>query len=255
MKIKELILATRPKNLFAFQEVTIGALIGSSFTIGMNFFLTLIFTFFSFQIVYAGIYMINDICDYKKDSKDPIRSKRMIASGKISRENALIFSLVLISVGLILGSIISLVLMIYELLFLLVNLNYSFFLKHIPYIETIVASVTHPLRIMLGISLFGVVHRYFFVFYYFIFAIGCLFLKRFKELEKNEFGRVALRRYKKDSVMLLLLIVGIILASGYFIATDSRYSILAIFIFYWSLFISYFSNRRFKHWLDNRMAY
>src|SRR3989344_2219267 len=57
-----------------------------------KFFLT-VFGFFIFSIVTSGIYIINDVIDFKSDLAHPYKRKRPIAAGKIDLRLALIFAI------------------------------------------------------------------------------------------------------------------------------------------------------------------
>jgi len=57
--------------------------------------------FISFCILSSAVYCINDIKDLENDKKHPIKRTRPIASGQVSKGNAIIFSIILFLISII----------------------------------------------------------------------------------------------------------------------------------------------------------
>jgi len=116
--------------------------------------LALLFLAFS-VLLYAGIYLVNDLADVRADSRHPLKRQRPLASGRLSRRQAQVLSAALILSGLSLAACLSRVALAFSLLLLLLNVAYSFWLKRIPYLELVVNTATLPLRVVLGLALFA----------------------------------------------------------------------------------------------------
>ena len=110
--------------------------------------------FISFSLVSSSIYIINDIKDKETDARHPRKCHRPIASGTVSIGNAIILSAVLASISIGLSVYLSVqsswavtgVLLIY----LVLNLAYSLYLKHVPIIEIAILSSGFLLRVLYG---------------------------------------------------------------------------------------------------------
>ena len=57
-----------------------------------------------FCLASSGLYIINDLLDFKSDKIHPIKKQRPIASGKISKKRAFVLALIFLAVSVI-GSI------------------------------------------------------------------------------------------------------------------------------------------------------
>ena len=111
-----------------------------------------ILTFVSFCFAASAIYIINDIADRELDAMHPVKKNRPIASGAVTASEGwilsailLVFSFLLLTLGnvrLTAGAAI--------LVYVLVNLLYSFALKQIVLIDVFVIAVGFILRIMAG---------------------------------------------------------------------------------------------------------
>lgn len=123
-------------------------------------FLIVCISFFVFCMVASIVYVINDIFDIKKDKMHPIKKNRPLASGKISIKSALILLLILliIVVGtqllLLFCNIYNIKTFISSSLFLLIylilNILYSKWLKNVPIMDIIVLASGFLIRVLYG---------------------------------------------------------------------------------------------------------
>jgi 4-hydroxybenzoate polyprenyltransferase len=107
----------------------------------------------------STIYLINDIADIEQDREHPKKKNRPLASGALSVRlaavAALVFGIIAISTSFILGAGFGMILFLY----LIINLFYSFWLKHIPIIDVMLVASGFVLRVGAGVSLI-VVERF-----------------------------------------------------------------------------------------------
>jgi 4-hydroxybenzoate polyprenyltransferase len=116
----------------------------------------LILFFLSFAgLTYTGLYLLNDIADLENDRRHPLKNGRALASGLLTESRAAWLSLALVVAGLALGYLVHPLLPAIEGGFVLLNVAYSWKLKHVPYVDLFVNTITHPLRVVTGILLFG----------------------------------------------------------------------------------------------------
>lgn len=119
----------------------------------------LILTFLGFAalcILSSGVYVLNDIVDVNADRNHPQKKYRPIASGKISIRNAKIFCLILFLTAFIASFFISKIFFLLCILMAVINLAYSFKLKHIPLIDIITIGILFIIRVLCGAVLIKV---------------------------------------------------------------------------------------------------
>jgi 4-hydroxybenzoate polyprenyltransferase len=98
----------------------------------------------------SAVYLINDLVDLEQDRQHPVKRTRPLASGKLSKNVAIIaavlFSVTALGLGFWLEIKFGLILLTYMVL----NLLYSFYLKHIPIIDVLVIAAGFVLRVGAG---------------------------------------------------------------------------------------------------------
>lgn len=133
------------KNLVVF-----AALIFAQVYTDPNKILHSIVIFVAFCFGTSAIYILNDLFDRENDKKHPIKSKRPIASGKIQSPAAVAFSIILLVVSLALASYCNLLTVITLLAYMVLNLAYSAYLKHVVIIDVMSIAAGFVLRAIAG---------------------------------------------------------------------------------------------------------
>ena len=113
--------------------------------------------FAAFCLVSSVVYIINDICDREKDRKHPTKCKRPIAAGTVSVRNAWILTAALLSGAVVCNGFsfhISSTLLL--VLYLILNLGYSFGMKNIPIVDVTILVTGFLIRIMYGAIVTGI---------------------------------------------------------------------------------------------------
>ena len=145
----DFILLARPhqwiKNLFVF----IGLLFGHAWTDPASVWQASL-AFVGFCLVSSGVYVFNDLIDRRLDAKHPKKEKRPIACGRVSTVQAIAFSAFLLSGGLALGAIDSQILLVLLCGYVLINVVYSFWLKHKVLFDVFAIASGFMLRIPAG---------------------------------------------------------------------------------------------------------
>ncbi len=133
------------KNLFLF-----AALVFSRNLLNLKLFVNSALGFICFSFAASSIYLLNDLLDYESDVKHPVKCKRPIASGELSKKHAAIGACCLAGTSLLgalfLNSSFALVILIY----LLTNVAYSIKLKHMVIIDVMVIAFGFVLRVISG---------------------------------------------------------------------------------------------------------
>jgi decaprenyl-phosphate phosphoribosyltransferase len=95
----------------------------------------------------SSIYILNDLIDMKSDALDITRSSRPLASGELSRRNAILF-LVVASLFLTLAvQGISRIQFQILLLYVVANVLYCIYFKRVPFWEMLIVSSGYALRV------------------------------------------------------------------------------------------------------------
>ncbi len=105
--------------------------------------------------VYGGLYALNDVHDAEADRLHLLKRTRPIAAGRINSESASLLAVGLISFGVGNALFFDFKVLVLALLFVAINLAYTFKFKTVPYLEIILNMITHPLRFAAGLWLAG----------------------------------------------------------------------------------------------------
>jgi len=112
--------------------------------------------FAAFCCASSSSYIFNDLFDQKRDSLHPEKKNRPLPSGQISRIFAAFFSAALLLLSLFLSYQVSIVFLELVVVYLLITLSYSLFLKNQPIIDIFCISLGFVLRLYGGSEAFGV---------------------------------------------------------------------------------------------------
>ncbi len=139
------------KNLFVFVP-----LMFSLHLFEENYFISTAKAFVIFCLASSFIYIINDIIDIKADAVHPQKKNRPLPSGAISKQAAIITAIVLFILLSVL-SFISPSEFIYILVsFILLNVLYSFYFKHIVILDVFSIAAGFTLRVLGGAAIIAV---------------------------------------------------------------------------------------------------
>lgn len=121
-----------------------------------KYFYSAIWGFILFSLITSVVYIINDINDYEYDKINEAKKNRPIANGSISKTNALIIAMILLSLFFLFAYMlytwggVFLRAIFIPLLYLLLNIGYSFGLKNIPIIDVAIIAIGFILRALYG---------------------------------------------------------------------------------------------------------
>ena len=224
--LRALIKAMRPKqwtkNGFVFF-----ALVFDKQLFHRDAFLRTLEGFFLFCLMSSTVYLFNDIADVESDRQHPEKKHRPIASGALPITTAWIaafsLSIITLSLAFMLSPFFAGILAIY----LITNLLYSRWLKHVPILDVIILASGFVLRVGAGASLI-VVER-FSPWLYVVTTLFALFIgfgKRRAEMTLLEKGAGAHRKVL-DGYTLPMLDQFITIVSGTTIVAYSLYTFSA----------------------------
>ena len=139
------------KNILIFT-----ALVFDEKLLDLQAFLVTCAGFILFSLISSTVYILNDITDVEADRQHPKKKKRPIASGdlKVSTARWAVVFLLLVTIPLayLLSPSFCLILLFY----LVLNLSYSRWLKHIVIIDVFVLASFYVIRVVAGLTLIEV---------------------------------------------------------------------------------------------------
>lgn len=116
-----------------------------------------LFGFFSFCMAASTIYIVNDIKDREKDKMHNIKKNRPIASGKISVKKAVVLSIITFIIAMFFQFLTQKIFgFIFVVLYVIMNIAYSFKLKDIPLIDISIIVIGFLIRVLYGAYLINV---------------------------------------------------------------------------------------------------
>lgn len=133
------------KNLLLFS-----GLIFSTSLFVENDFLISILAFGIFCITSSGIYILNDLRDIEHDRVNPAKKTRPLAAGKIPKLEAVIIMTLFIVVSVISAFLLDKNFFIIILMYVFMNIAYSFGLKNIVILDAMIVAIGFILRVFAG---------------------------------------------------------------------------------------------------------
>ncbi|MBI4810080.1 MAG: decaprenyl-phosphate phosphoribosyltransferase, partial [Ignavibacteriales bacterium] len=112
--------------------------------------------FILFSLVASGVYIFNDIVDLEKDKVHPLKSRRPLPSGKLSRTTALSASIIMIVIAIVGSYFLKPQFGIMLLLYLIINIWYSYQLKSLVILDVMTIASGFVLRVISGAVLIDV---------------------------------------------------------------------------------------------------
>ena len=133
------------KNFALFTALVLG---GQLFEI--DAFTQVFLGFISFCLLTSSTYIINDILDVKKDKLHPFKKARPIASDKISVREGIIIFIVILSLSLFIAREVGNGFFLISLLYLVLQMLYSFVFKSIEIFDIFFIAAGYILRVLAG---------------------------------------------------------------------------------------------------------
>ncbi len=153
--LRALLISMRPKQWLK-NVLIFTALVFDEKLLDPQALLTTFFGFVLFCLISSSVYLSNDITDVEADRQHPNKRKRPIASGalpiSVARWAVILLLLISIPLAYLLSPGFCIILLVYFVL----NLSYSRWLKHIVIIDVFVLASFYVLRVVAGLTLIEV---------------------------------------------------------------------------------------------------
>jgi 4-hydroxybenzoate polyprenyltransferase len=155
---KALLKTMRPrqwtKNAFLF-----AALVFDGKLFHLTYFLRTLAGFGLFCLISSAVYIFNDLLDVESDRQHPVKKNRPIASGKLPTAIAIIAGIVLVVFTLVAGYLLAWQFALTLLVYFVLMLAYSKWLKRILILDVLILAAGFVLRVHAGTTLI-VVERF-----------------------------------------------------------------------------------------------
>jgi 4-hydroxybenzoate polyprenyltransferase len=208
------------KNLFLFIPLFFS---GELFS--WDVYPKLLLGFAAFCCMASSIYIINDYRDIEDDRKHPVKSKRPLASGAVSKNSAIIICLVLIAAGFALGFFIKEKFLFILGIYFLLNLAYSFGLKSIAILDIVIVAVGFVLRVKGGAVIANIGLSEWLNIMVFLLALFMAIGKRrddvLLKLSSGTDMRKSIKGYNLEFLNVILSLVCAVIVVAYFMYTMS----------------------------------
>ena len=185
--IRDLIISMRPvhwsKNLLVFA----GLLFAGKAT-DPELLLQSIMAFAAFCMISSFLYIYNDLKDAPQDRLHPIKKNRPIAAGRISESKVRFFAMLLGCAGVVLGSLLPNKTITVLLVYMVINIFYSEWLKQVVILDVMTIATGFVLRVLAGTFAIGVESSHWLLICTFLLSLFLGFGKRRNELLVLESG-------------------------------------------------------------------
>lgn len=178
------------KNLFVFVP-----LLFSLHLFEEQYFLNTLKGFFIFCLASSFIYIINDIVDIKADSNHPKKKERPLPSGRITKNSAILLSTFILVIIILLTFTANNNFNLLLLSFIVLNVLYSFFLKHVVILDVFSIAAGFSIRVLAGAAIISVPISSWLILTTMFISLFLGVMKRHSELEQiTESSTVSTRK-------------------------------------------------------------
>jgi 4-hydroxybenzoate polyprenyltransferase len=208
------------KNLFVFSPLFFAGQFTATWKL-----LPLALGMLAFNCIASGIYVLNDYRDIAADRLHPEKCKRPLASGAILTSHAFVLMAVCLLLGMVLALLVQPAFLSLLGLYVLLNLGYSFGLKHVPILDIFIISVGFVLRVLAGGVIAEVPVSQWLVVMIFLLSLFLALAKRRDDLLIRDASRVDVRQvikyYNHDFLNACIIMVSGIIIVAYLLYTLS----------------------------------
>jgi len=164
--------------------------------------------------VYGGLYALNDVHDMDADRLHPLKRTRPIAAGQINPQTASMLGVGLISFGVGTALASDFKVLVLALIFVAINLAYTFKFKTVPYLEILLNMITHPIRFAAGLWLAGSWVHLPLLVVWLLATFAITTLKRIKEMRESRIAVRPVLKYYNQTTLKKLIAVSLFLILG-----------------------------------------
>jgi decaprenyl-phosphate phosphoribosyltransferase len=182
----------------------------------------------AFCLISSAVYLFNDIVDVEKDRAHPLKRFRPIASGALPIPIARLVSLSFAIIGILASLSCGYEPAVIAAAYLIQNLAYSFYLKHVPFVDVAIIATGFLLRVLAGATAIPVSPSYWLLTCTLLLASLLGFGKRAHELRVsgNRGGqRKVLDRYNPAVLRFVIYLLAVLTLMAYVGYTQSYHAL------------------------------
>ena len=165
------------KNLLVFLPLLTAHLV-----LAPNAVLHTTIAFFSFCLCASGVYLLNDLLDLDADRRHPRKRLRPFADGRLPLVSGLIAAPLLTLAAFALALAISPLFAAVLLAYFVLTVAYSFALKRIAMLDTLVLAALYTIRIIAGTAALGIPPSFWLLAFSVFLFLSLAMIKRYTEL-------------------------------------------------------------------------
>ena len=139
------------KNVFVLAPLMFAQMVHVPSSLGQS-----LLAFIAFCSVSSTVYIFNDYLDRNEDRKHPVKRLRPLAAGTVSTKAALGLAIALAAISLLIGLQLNLGFVAVIAGYLILNLLYTQWLKHVVILDVMIVSIGFVLRVVAGGLAIGV---------------------------------------------------------------------------------------------------
>jgi len=144
----------------------------------VSLLLNAVVAFIAFSLTASAIYTLNDYHDIEEDRQHPKKKSRPLAAGDISKSQAISIMVVLGIAGFGLMAALSLKAVGIMVAYVVMNIAYSFYLKHVAILDVTIIAIGFVLRLFIGSAVTGIPLSIWIIIMTFLLALFMALAKR-----------------------------------------------------------------------------
>lgn len=193
------------KNLFVFAPLFFGRQFFDSANL-----IRVFLVFLCFSIAASSIYILNDFFDINEDKLHPEKSKRPLAAGTIQVKNALLLMFLLMFCTLFFSFILSIHLFLIISIYILLNVFYSKWLKHIAVLDVNIVAFGFVLRLLAGTAVTLIIPSIWILLITFLLALFLGIAKRRTDVILAQNGKEVRKNIEGYNLVFIDTVLGIL---------------------------------------------
>ncbi|MFM2307431.1 MAG: hypothetical protein RLZZ367_2100 [Bacteroidota bacterium] len=138
--------------------------------------------FLLFCVLCSGVYILNDLFDHKWDINHPTKKQKPITSGSITKGTAIVSAILLLLFSLSGSLFLGYFVLIQFGIYLAVNIFYSVYGKHIPFLDLLLILIGFIIRLKVGSVVTAVPVSGWLYLIIILFSVGFGLAKRLEEI-------------------------------------------------------------------------
>jgi 4-hydroxybenzoate polyprenyltransferase len=244
--VLDLIRLIRPKQWIK-NFFVLGPIVFSKHLLEPNYLFSAVLAFVGFCLISSTVYIINDIFDIESDRSHPKKKDRPIASGRISINTAIILASFLLVISILVVINLKLNFTIILIFYLLMNIMYSIWFKHVVILDVFCVAAGFILRVIGGAVVIDVLASNWLIICTLFFSLFLGFAKRRSEIstmsnQTENISRRVLSDYSIPFIDQMLTITASSVAISYSLYTVSERTIKEFrteYLIYTTVFVLY----------------